>query len=193
MAQHSAEELREKHCQVVEAFRAARPVNVYGQRIFVVSKDADPLTRYVCANAHHHVKNGVCVDNELDSKASTEWLGDVPQDSLVLCVGNALGIGRLSKLAESAEAAGDWWLAARYWAVIGVVSLTTDGNSKYVSDMAIKSLDAIEKFKSSKVSASTLDKVHQVQLMQFRRIAMIMDSRLAERAEEAYRVCRTSR
>eukprot|EP01043_Picozoa_sp_COSAG02_P124619 COSAG02_NODE_61694_length_268_cov_0.562130_1_plen_89_part_11 len=65
---------------------------------------------------------------EQDAVALTEWLGDVPQDELVLHAGSVFGVDRLSTLASRAESRGDWWLAGRYYAVACVLKARSDGS-----------------------------------------------------------------
>ena len=104
----------------------------------------DPVTAYVCTEAAHHLAKAWQTDAEADDRALVHWLGDVPQDELVLSSARVLGerrtrcrsvlhtqlwrcadstwvgcVGadRLASSATRAEERGDWWMAGRYWAL----------------------------------------------------------------------------
>eukprot|EP01047_Picozoa_sp_COSAG01_P057793 COSAG01_NODE_6725_length_3527_cov_1.558051_3_plen_371_part_01 len=86
VAQHSAEELRSMHRSVVEAFRASRPADFNGRRRFD-TLERDPLSSYVCGYVAHHISKGWYADVVNDRLATTGWLGDVPQDEIVMAAG----------------------------------------------------------------------------------------------------------
>lgn len=71
------------HRRIVEAFRDARPVDVYGRKQFVISVADDPICEYVCHEIDFHIKSAWETDMEHDSLAMSSWLGDVPQDEIV--------------------------------------------------------------------------------------------------------------
>ena len=58
VAQHSKEELREKHRAIVMAFRATRPLDFYGRGKYDKSLVGSPLNSYVCNEVEHHVVKG---------------------------------------------------------------------------------------------------------------------------------------
>eukprot|EP01046_Picozoa_sp_COSAG06_P081357 COSAG06_NODE_28523_length_572_cov_4.526427_1_plen_178_part_01 len=90
VAQHGDAELRENHRAVVEAFRAARPADCHGRRKYDATQRDDAVSVYVCLEGSYHVAKGWEDDMEQDDLALTHWLGDVPQDELVLHAGLAL-------------------------------------------------------------------------------------------------------
>ena len=87
------------------------------------------MATYVCAEVSYHIAQSCPPGNaKVESIAPTlEWLGDVPQDEIVLRTGLFVGVPRLRSLLEAAEEAQDWWLAARYLAVIHIVAVFTEG------------------------------------------------------------------
>ena len=120
-AEAQLSDLREKHRLVVEAFRQARPEDLYGRRKFAKTGVATPMKEYVINEISFHVRKGWDSDMEQDSLPMTCWLGDVPQDEIVVAAGSVLGIDRLAAAAQRAEADGDPWLAARYYSVVSIV------------------------------------------------------------------------
>ena len=46
-----------------------------------------------------------------------EWLGDVPQDEIVVAAAKVLGLDRLTKQAVKSEGGRDFWLAGRLWSI----------------------------------------------------------------------------
>ena len=142
VAQHGDAELRENHRRIVGAFRAARPADVHGRRKYEMSQRDDPVSSYVCLEGGYHVSKGWEAEMEQDAVALTEWLGDVPQDELVLHAGSVLGVDRLSTLAGRAESRGDWWLAGRYYAVACVLKTRSEGAGNALS-LCTSALDAL--------------------------------------------------
>lgn len=140
VAQHTAEELRENHHKVVEAFRTARPADFFGRRKFDKSLTVDPMCAYVCNEIDYHVGQA----GTADSDTAVAWLQDAPIDSIVIAAGHATGVKKLLALAEAAESSTDWWLAARYWALLQVVTLSIEGLGAARAPNT-KALDAIEK------------------------------------------------
>ena len=56
IAQHSAEELRENHRKIVEAFCGARPLDGNGRRKFDRMQSEDSLSMYVCTEVQFHLR-----------------------------------------------------------------------------------------------------------------------------------------
>ena len=144
VAQHTDDALRQAHRSVVEAFRACRPEDVHGRRQFESTASDDPLLVYVSAEVEHHVRNGWLPNMEDDSLACTSWLGDMPQDAIVAAAGRVLGRERLSTMAAAAEAARDWWLAARYFGLLQTVLLSRLGLSAAGVGPTVAALGAME-------------------------------------------------
>ena len=178
VAQHSAEELREKHRRVVEAFRAARPINDHGLAVFDRrTMQSTAVSKYVCEEVDNHLT--VAVGNDFDQSQEScnvkRWMSDVPQDVVVLATGRILGIERTMQLASAAENVGDWWLAARYWAVL--CKLVCDSSIDKVIPTAQKSMAAISKYlaHNEQPSAELLRSINHIQLDQLRMIGTQLD------------------
>ena len=118
VAQHNADALRLNHRRIVEAFRAARPVDVHGRRKYDVAQKDDPVSVYACHEIGYHLEQAWQANKLSDELATSGWLADVPQDAIVVATGRVLGPEQMTMLAETAEASKDWWLAARYWAIV---------------------------------------------------------------------------
>ena len=104
---------------------------------------------------------------EQDAVAVTEWLGDVPQDELVLHAGSVLGVDRLSTLAGRAESRGDWWLAGRYYAVACVLKTRSETAGNALS-LCTSALDALSQCMASSAQMSAqMEDVQEVQLAMF--------------------------
>ena len=103
VAQHSKEELRQDHCSVVEVFRKVRPKGVFGRREYENSNAADPVAGYVCREIAYYVKESYRGAGR-DELILKTWLGDVPQDAIVLATGHEVGCEMLEQLAAEAEA-----------------------------------------------------------------------------------------
>eukprot|EP01052_Picozoa_sp_SAG31_P018374 SAG31_NODE_1298_length_8922_cov_18.816956_6_plen_646_part_00 len=165
VAQHSKEELCEKHRRVVEAFRAARPVDAHGRRKFAIRNREDPLCSYVISEIEHHLRHGWKTPMDQDELALTEWLGDVPQDEIVISAGKVLGMDILKALATKSADADDCWLAGRYWSIASVVAHRTDSHAS-VREPLVKALDMMAKHlhKAHRGQVESLDDVYDVQL-----------------------------
>ena len=181
VAQHSGEELRDKHRCVVEAFRATRPVDVHGRHMFDRRKMHDSaIATYVCDEVAHHLQRATRGTDLVEGgllDTIKEWLGDVPLDVIVHEAGRLLGIPYITKLASSAEDAGDWWLAARSWAVVSFLMSVTFGNQ--LIPTINKSLAAIQTFLRTASAVQSSDQrrqqVHVVQLHQLLLLSTTMD------------------
>jgi hypothetical protein len=117
---HTGEELQQAHRRVVELLRQSRPQSpelVPAWSSAGSIGQPDPSLRYVDEAAIHHIKLGWITtggdDLESDDVAISDWLGDCPQDILTNTAAKILGLARLEKLTDAAEAAGDQWLLAR--------------------------------------------------------------------------------
>ena len=143
VAQHTAVDLQLKHRCVVEAFRAARPADVHGRRKYDSAQRHNPMSAYVCTEIEYHVSRGWQKEIEHDELAIKTWVADVPQDDIVFAAGRYLGAPILSKLAIAAESAKDWWLAARYWAVVQSVIFVELGTSVAGVDPTVNAIKAL--------------------------------------------------
>jgi hypothetical protein len=173
VAQHSAEELREKHCRVVEAFREARPMDVHGRHKYSRVLLDDPVCAYVCAEVPHHLKLGWKDD------VGMAWLGDVPQDEMVIEAGRVMGVEKLREAATKADDDGDSWMAGRLWALLSMVELQSSGHLS-MRHSVDKSLDSLSTFLKSMSAgqgfSSTLrDEVYEVQFYQMMALALFVD------------------
>ena len=121
VAQQSADALRENHRAIVNTFREARPADAHGRHKFTASQRDSAMCAYVTTEISYHLRKGWQLPMERDALAMTGWLGDVPQDEIVVAAGSVLGIDRLAAAAQRAEADGDPWLAARYYSVVSIV------------------------------------------------------------------------
>ena len=142
VAQHSEEELRQKHRCIVEAFHAARPVDAHGRHKFDIAQKEHTLSAYACHEIQHHLECGWESNTRGDALSTDGWLADlaghVPQDEIVFAAGRVLGVALVTRLAGAAEASRDWWLAARCWAVVQSI-IQGDGNV----GPTVKALDAL--------------------------------------------------
>ena len=88
-----------------------------------------PVAKYVCNEVAHHLSLAAKVLHSSppasgpsvragDADSLTDVLVDVPQDEIVRAAGRVLGLPHVAQVATSAEHAGDWWLAARCWALL---------------------------------------------------------------------------
>jgi hypothetical protein len=176
IAQHGDDVLRADHRLIVEAFRAARPADAHGRLKFDRTSRDDPMAMYVCAESAFHLRHGWEADMEHDSDALANWLGDVPQDEIVLHAGQVLGTDRLSSLTRRAEDRGDWWLAGRYWAILCILkNRFTPGTGQAE---ALKSVDIIAKFCRENANGLLEDQACTVQLEMLRYLALGLDPTL---------------
>jgi hypothetical protein len=74
-----------------------------------------------------------------------DWLQDVPQDDVVLFAGHVLGVEKLTAMASRAEDSGNWWLSARHWSSVRLLTFDAEGPSDAAADAACKSLHALGK------------------------------------------------
>eukprot|EP01045_Picozoa_sp_COSAG04_P023187 COSAG04_NODE_2718_length_3687_cov_4.212375_1_plen_857_part_10 len=183
VSQHSSDELRKNHRRVVEAFRASRPLNAHGRPCYDRMRRDDLKSEYVCNEIAHHLEKGWELEAQsdefavTDELATTGWLADVPQDDMVVSAAQVLGLQRLSALADRAQSAGDWWLRARYLALMCAVKARSDGSGA-VGELPEQVLEAISRFLgtgSRQVSAQTLDDVYEVQLAALHALALTMN------------------
>ena len=185
MAQQDANgDVQKKHRLVVESIRQARPVDVHGRRKFVTSMSDDPLSLYVCNEVGFHLKKGWQVEMEQDALAMTGWLGDVPQDEIVIAAGVVLGLDRLSAAAHLAERDNDMWLAGRYWSVVSIIVHRTQSISDTVEPICM-SLDAIDRVLEPSgtgpkggMPLAVLDSAYEVQLGRLFAMQMVCDPEL---------------
>jgi hypothetical protein len=154
VAQQSKEQLQLRHRAIVQAFRASRPADAHGRRKFDRTQKQDLMANYVCNEVEYHVSLGWEEDATRDVLATREWLGDVPQDAIVVAAARVLGADRVSTLAAAAEASKEWWTVARYWAALQMSSKShnfTGGLEPTIN--ALKAMD-----KMSKIALSQPDK-----------------------------------
>jgi hypothetical protein len=185
VAQHTAQELYTNHWCVVQAFRAARPGNRHGRREFEKrTMHGSPVAKYVCNEVAHHLILAAKVLHSSppasgpavragDADSLTDVLADVPQDEIVRAAGQVLGLPHVAQVATSAEHAGDWWLAARYWALLA----RCHGHRNLVENCE-RSIAASEKVLKSTAAAQQPDLMYEVQalqLSQFRFLSTSMD------------------
>ena len=142
VAQHSADALRLNHRRIVEAFRAARPVDGHGRLKFDAMRMGESMVTYVRTEVKSHVELCWLNGSSQDEVEVIEWLTDVPQDAIVIATGEVIGLEKLAQLAGAAETAGNWWLSARYWSVAREVTFQQSGNGA-ASEAASKALYAI--------------------------------------------------
>jgi tetratricopeptide (TPR) repeat protein len=188
VAQHGAAVLREAHRRVVEAFRAARPVDVHGRRMYENARIETPIAAYVCNEIQYHIAHGWEDDMEHDVIATQEWLTDVPQDVVVVAAGCNLGVEKLSSLASAAELAQDWWLAARYFQLVRTVMFEQGGMSPAMSDPLNSCLASFDRLRDSDSSPVPLVLREQQELVHFSAVvgitqllnAEVMTARAAE-------------
>eukprot|EP01051_Picozoa_sp_SAG22_P004184 SAG22_NODE_218_length_14885_cov_24.733699_5_plen_1447_part_00 len=170
-AQHSVDALREQHRAIVNAFREARPADVHGRHKFEASQRDSSICAYVTTEISHHLREGWELPMERDKVAMTAWLGDVPQDEIVVAAGLMIGCESLEQAAASAEAGGDFWLAGRYWSIASIVVHKTRGLAE-TKEPAKKALDALAMVDSS----VQLDDVHDMQLDRLLCFGLLLDT-----------------
>ena len=177
IAQHSDADLRQGHRRVVEAFRRHRPVDAYGRKKYERGMlHDDTVSQYVCAEVSYHVSKAWQQDVEEDEVK--EWLGDVPQDAIVIAAGMVQGNGQLAVLAKRAGSDGDMWLAGRLWAVLCNTKMLTEGSTGTTdtTDQIMASLEAIDKFVhsvSGRASPQATDDANEVMLQQLLRLTLM--------------------
>ena len=137
-AQHNAAELCDSHCRIVEAFRAARPVDAHGRRRYDAARVDQPLDSYVCAEGGHLVSLAMKDDESI----ALRWLYDLPQDAIVLFAAQGVGLEKLQLMATQAEQQRSFWLAAQSWSLVREIALR-QGGLALALDPALKSLDAM--------------------------------------------------
>ena len=145
VAQHSDDELCRQHVSVVDSFRAARPADTFGRHKFDKSLVLDPFCAYVHTEIESHVTEACRqVDSGRADDPRLSWVQDTPQDAIVISAGHSLGTSRLASLAEAAESSEDWWLAARFFSLLQIV---TGEIQDFLTALtpSIKALDAIDK------------------------------------------------
>ena len=159
-AQHKKEEWRRQHTLVVNAFRAARPTDIFGRSRFDKScaSLSDPLCNYVCNEIGHHVEQAWYANDGINRCGS--WVLDTPQDEIVIAAACVMGVGQLSSCADAAQASEDWWTAARYWSLAQIVTRFTEGLGASFAPAAT-AIRALEKVlvSSSKPSIDDVDEV----------------------------------
>ena len=145
VAQHSADELREKHQCVVEAFRAARPSNAAGVTMYDYVNDGDSVTAYVINNAAHHAKGSHQTNNGSSEKVLLSWLHDQPKDLLCNAISAVLGEDTLQHAAEEAEAAGEMLPSACWWAAAATVQGSRPGLNSNLIAYYLRAWQALSK------------------------------------------------
>ena len=121
---------------MVEVFRTKRPVSVAGIAQWDPANRDDPVTAYVVRDGVHHVRHSWDAASEASSNMMLlSWLVDQPQDGLVDYVGEVLGEETLVTAAESAEAAGELWLASCRWAAAAKAALRSKRMSEAVEHL----------------------------------------------------------
>ena len=175
VAQYNADGLRLNHRRIVEAFRAARPADAHGRCKFDVAQKDNPVSVYACHEIQSHLEQGWQANKLSDELATSDWLADFPQDAIVVAAGRVLGPEQVTKLAESAEAAKDWWRAARYWAIVQSVmpvASVGSGESRQIGP-TVKALDAMAAL--GRISESETDK-EDLELAQVAALAATWDA-----------------
>eukprot|EP01043_Picozoa_sp_COSAG02_P005076 COSAG02_NODE_135_length_34565_cov_80.368856_30_plen_1468_part_00 len=163
--QHTEDDLRGGHRRIVEAFRKERAKDEYKDAYGRCKYDTtrmnddntrvdDPLVSYVCAEVGHHFSKSM-----LNGEVPLEWLGDVPQDPMVVSCGRVLGAAKLTSLAEEAERDDDWWLAARYWTVLRTLTYENEGQTSAIEPL-LRALAALGKVELSAEQSEHKDDIH---------------------------------
>eukprot|EP01047_Picozoa_sp_COSAG01_P043514 COSAG01_NODE_3870_length_5605_cov_4.345260_8_plen_265_part_00 len=122
----------------------------------------DLSARYVANATVNHVHESMSSDWEKDELITGQWLHDCPQDLITHAVGEALGLSKLQKLIDTAEAAGDGWALGRYTMLAGQVA-KVNGDKSGALDFLRKGLDACEKLPAQDMPA---DQVQAKELLE---------------------------
>lgn len=125
---------------IVDTHQIIVAVRTFGNEIGTIDQNA----RYVATSAIRHVRESIGTDWETDALVLDVWLGDCPQDLISYAVGEALGIPKLEKLMDAAEAAGDLWALGRRAIVAGHVAKRLSDKAALASFWR-RGLDACEK------------------------------------------------
>ena len=143
VGRHTEKELKDAHRVLVAYFRAARPKDPFGRPQWdsTLAKH-DKVTAYIIEHAGYHIVQGWGEDMESDELAIGGWLGDTPQDELVLAAGRVLGVPKLISRADQAEAGTEWWLAARLHNVARNLLAGSEGSGAATTSL-LKCLDAL--------------------------------------------------
>jgi hypothetical protein len=128
---HSAEELRQRHRQIVESFRMARTVDVVGVKKWNRINNDDPTTAYVVTESEHHIRCAIDAQNISQDGVVLAWLQDQPTDVIGMAAARVIGIERMASLATEAEQAGDPWAAACRWQLAGDVCNKLYGRASF--------------------------------------------------------------
>eukprot|EP01051_Picozoa_sp_SAG22_P005169 SAG22_NODE_300_length_12752_cov_3.102426_1_plen_653_part_10 len=157
VAQHSEEELREKHRQVVEAFRACRPMNSFGVREWERGDlGEDSICRYIGNEVAHHVRGALPAD-PLNDAVVAGWLGDTPQDAITVATAEVLGWKAGMQLARQADEQQDWWSAARRWSLAGMVVNEMSECDEYLPNCSTRRENAMELWRYAMTSLAQMD------------------------------------
>jgi hypothetical protein len=144
VAQHTKIDLQDSHRAVVETFRQSRPADFHGRRRFdKTTYVSDPVVSYVVNEIHHHIEKA-CILGAQHERIALDWLGDMPQDQIVVQTAVVLGIDRLTESATRAESAGDFWMASRCWGAMAELHKAVQGTlDPATTECRVKCLDSI--------------------------------------------------
>ena len=113
MGQHTEDQLRMAHVNVVNAFRRHRTVSVGGIVGWSLSNRGDEATKYIAHEVDHHVI--AARDHDDGGVGFQEWVVDPVQDYITESAGKALGAELLGELAKEAERKQEFFWAAALW------------------------------------------------------------------------------
>jgi hypothetical protein len=189
IGQHSVEELRGAHGRLVEILRASRPTLAIGGMRAWDNAENSPVSRYVRFEARAHIQQGMAVRTAAEAaraplESALRWLGDVPQDDLVLEAGREVGAEVLEALAQRCAAEGRPWECARLYSLLSRTSGAL--TSVAALELGRKALDAIAEIDG----AATLA-MDWVELQMLTQVTMSCSPEDAHRAPRRARILAT--
>ena len=134
----------------------------------------DLCTNYIADHATSHVAAGMLKDWESDYLLINEWLGDCPQDLVSYAAGGALGLDKLGKLADAAEAASDQWALARRTILAGHIARHR-GDILAALPAWRRGLDALEKFSAEEASIEQRQLQEALELETITQLSAVQD------------------
>eukprot|EP01052_Picozoa_sp_SAG31_P012615 SAG31_NODE_742_length_12424_cov_16.082353_6_plen_253_part_00 len=179
MGMHTANDLQAGHRHLITILRESRPIDVHGVPQWD-SAAQNPATLYVDQYAEEHIKQGFCIGRQVEDFRIDTLLEDLfldaPQDDLVFAGARCVGVEKLTRHAEAAEAKGDWWRAATTWALVRRLRLRIEGPGgvREPVQKTLAALDNLEKSEDGQLSALA-DSMDTLRFEQLLSLCMIID------------------
>eukprot|EP01047_Picozoa_sp_COSAG01_P042920 COSAG01_NODE_3777_length_5704_cov_34.622658_2_plen_714_part_00 len=141
-AQHSNEELQQAHRRMVDQLCASRPVDAATGAPEWCNAGDTLKSRYVRYHSAHHIEQGWYSDWARDEHAISTWLGNFPQDDIVISASVVLGPEKISQLAVEAESGSDKWQHVKLASLAGN-SMVRNGDAPAAGETWRQALDTL--------------------------------------------------